>query len=91
MLVVDAGTRELASTTYLFGRSVGTGAAALRGSTLDRQVPRRAACRLAIAYLEPASPPPALRDALAPLPTGGPLDRSARRIDRGQTAVTNTL
>ena len=69
-LVVDAGTRELASTTYLFGRSVGTGAAALRGSTLDRQVPRRAACRLAIAYLEPASPPPALRDALAPLEAG---------------------
>jgi len=64
-LVLDQDTRDVASATFLYGRSVGTGAAALRGTTIDRAVPHRATCRFAIAHLEPAPVAPNTKEALA--------------------------
>jgi tetratricopeptide (TPR) repeat protein len=64
-LVVDAATRDLAGGVFLFDRAVGTGAAALRGVTLDRRMPRRAECRRAIARLRPAPVPSILERELA--------------------------
>lgn len=60
-LVVDAATRDLAGGVFLFDRAVGTGAAALRGVTLDRRMPRRAECRRGIARLRPAPVPTILQ------------------------------
>ena len=64
-LAIDAATRELASGDWLFGRSIGTGAAALRGTAIDRTMPKRAECRAAIAHLRPAPTAPATKDAMA--------------------------
>lgn len=64
-LVVDAATRDLAGGVFLFDRAVGTGAAALRGVTLDRRMPRRAECRRAIAHLRAAPVPSILERELA--------------------------
>lgn len=66
-LVLDAATRELSETTYLFGRSVGAGAAVLRGSTIDRATPHRAACRRALSALAPVPVVPAIAGALGAL------------------------
>lgn len=63
-LVVDAATRDLAGTVFLFDRAVGTGAAALRGVAIDRRMPRRAECRRAIAHLRPAPVPTLLAEEL---------------------------
>ncbi len=64
-LAVDAVTRDLASSVWLFGRSVATGAAALRGTAIDRTMPKRASCRAAIAKLKPVATAPSTRDAMA--------------------------
>ena len=64
-LVLDPRSQALAQSTFLFERGVGAGAAALRGATIDRRVPRRATCRLSIAYLGRPSVPQSLHDALA--------------------------
>lgn len=64
-LAVDGATRELANGVWLFGRSVGTGAAALRGTAIDRTMPKRAACRAAIAKLSAAPTAPVTREAMA--------------------------
>ena len=66
-VVLDAATRELSETIYLFGRSVGAGAAVLRGSTIDRATPHRAACRKALSMLAPVPVVPAVASALGAL------------------------
>lgn len=43
-VTVDAAVRERASPEFLFGRASGGAAGALRGTPVDRAVPRRAAC-----------------------------------------------
>jgi hypothetical protein len=53
-LVLDPGARDAASGLYLFGRQVGSGAAALRGQAIDRRQPRREACRRFVRHLRPA-------------------------------------
>lgn len=63
-LVVDAATREIAEATFLFDRGVGTGAAAFRGTSVDRKVPRRASARLSVAYLKTPRIPDRLRQEL---------------------------
>ncbi|MEM9072107.1 MAG: hypothetical protein AAGE52_26610, partial [Myxococcota bacterium] len=63
-LVVDAATRELCNNVFLFGRSVGTGAAALRGQAVDRNMPRRSLCRATIAKLGPPVVAPITKGAL---------------------------
>ncbi|MBX3249685.1 MAG: hypothetical protein KF901_21085 [Myxococcales bacterium] len=64
-VVVDAVTRDLAGGEFLFDRAVGTGAAALRGTTLDRRTPRRSSCRAAVRHLGPAPVPTVIREALS--------------------------
>lgn len=64
-IVVDQATRELCANVFLFGRSVGTGAAALRGQAIDRTMPRRELCRAGIAELNEDIVPPAIAEALA--------------------------
>ena len=66
-VVVDQTTRELCESVFLFGRSVGAGAAALRGQTIDRRMPRRDRCRASIAALREAIVPPAMVHALEEL------------------------
>ncbi len=63
-IVVDQATHELCANVFLFGRSVGTGAAALRGRAIDRIMPRRALCRASIAKLKTDVVPPAIAEAL---------------------------
>lgn len=66
-LVLDAESREAASTVFLFSRVVGAGAQALKGTALDRGHPRRAECRSAITHLHPPTVPPITEEALAPV------------------------
>lgn len=68
-LVIDAATRDSAGGVFLFDRIVGTGAAALRGTTIDRRRPHRATCRVAVAALQPARLPGLLVEELASLRT----------------------
>ncbi len=66
-LVVDATMRELIGSNYLFSRSVGGGAAALRGAAIDRKNPRRSECRNAIAHLQTPGVARPITAALQPL------------------------
>ncbi|MBW2461651.1 MAG: hypothetical protein JRH11_08385 [Deltaproteobacteria bacterium] len=54
-LLLDPEARGVAATSYLFGRTVNIGVGAVSGFAIDRDYPRRDACRRAIEYL---SPPP---------------------------------
>ncbi|MEM1415412.1 MAG: hypothetical protein AAGH15_10945 [Myxococcota bacterium] len=66
-IALDAATRELAEVRYLFGRSVGAGAAVLRGTTIDRATPHRATCRRALAAVGDPPVAPAVAGALGAL------------------------
>lgn len=66
-VVLDVESREAASRTYLFGRSVSTTSFALRGEAIDRSRPLLEDCRRAVGLLEPAPLPTSLRRALAPI------------------------
>jgi tetratricopeptide (TPR) repeat protein len=68
-LVLDGGARDAASSLYLFGRQVGSGAASLRGQAIDRSQPRRDACRQFVRHLRPAAASPLAEQVLAPLRT----------------------
>ncbi|MGD8318546.1 MAG: hypothetical protein PVH76_12410 [Myxococcales bacterium] len=66
-VVLDVESREAASRTYLFGRTVGTSSFALRGEAIDRTRPLLEDCRRAVGLLAPAPVPASLRDALEPI------------------------
>jgi hypothetical protein len=66
-VVLDVESREAASRTYLFGRTVSTQSFALRGETIDRSGPLLEECRRAVGLLEPAPVPASLRHSLEPL------------------------
>lgn len=66
-VVLDVESREAASRTYLFGRTVSTNSFALRGEAIDRTRPLLEACRQAVGLLEPAPVPPSLRNVLDPV------------------------
>ncbi|MFZ1865684.1 MAG: hypothetical protein WAU39_15780 [Polyangiales bacterium] len=66
-VVLDVESREAASRTYLFGRTVSTTSFALRGEAIDRSRPLLEDCRRAVGLLEPAPVPASLRDALEPI------------------------
>jgi len=65
--VLDVESREAASRTYLFGRSVSTQSFALRGEVIDRSGPLLEDCRRAVGLLRAAPAPASLRRALEPL------------------------
>jgi len=66
-VVLDVESREAASRTYLFGRSVSTQSFALRGEVIDRSGPLLEDCRRAVGLLRAAPAPASLRRALEPL------------------------
>ena len=57
-LVLDEATRDAVEHRYLFGRTIGSCLASVRGFAVDRSVPRRQACRGWISELK-AAPVPA--------------------------------
>jgi hypothetical protein len=66
-VVLDVESREAASRTYLFGRTVSTQSFALRGEVIDRAGPLLEDCRRAVGLLETAPVPASLRHALEPV------------------------
>lgn len=68
-VVLDVESREAASRTYLFGRSVSTSSFALHGEAVDRSRPLLEECRRSVGLLRPAPVPASIRHALEPLKT----------------------
>jgi hypothetical protein len=66
-VVLDVESREAASRTYLFGRSVSTSSFALHGEAIDRSRPLLEQCRHTVGLLQPAPVPASTRQALEPL------------------------
>jgi len=66
-VVLDVESREAASRTYLFGRSVSTTSFTLRGEAIDRTRPLIEECRRGVPLLRPAPVPASTRHALEPL------------------------
>jgi len=66
-VVLDVESREAASRTYLFGRSVSTSSFALHGEAIDRSRPLLERCRQAVALLQPPPVPSSIRHALEPI------------------------
>jgi hypothetical protein len=66
-VVLDVESREAASRTYLFGRTVSTSSFSLRGEAIDRSRPLLEECRRTVGLLKPAPVPASLRHALEPL------------------------
>ncbi|MGB5810695.1 MAG: hypothetical protein WBG86_09210, partial [Polyangiales bacterium] len=66
-VVLDIESREAASRTYLFGRSVSTTSFSLRGEAIDRSRPLVEECRRAVSLLAPAPVPASVRHACEPL------------------------
>ena len=63
-VVLDVESREAASRTYLFGRSVSTSSFALHGEAIDRSRPLLEECRQSVGLLHPAPIPASVRHAL---------------------------
>ncbi len=68
-VVLDVESREAASRTYLFGRTVSTSTFSLRGEAIDRSRPLLEDCRRSLGLLRPAPVPESLRHALEPMKT----------------------
>lgn len=66
-VVLDVESREAASRTYLFGRSVSTSSFALQGEAIDRSRPLLERCRQAVGLLKPPPVPASIRHALEPI------------------------
>jgi hypothetical protein len=66
-IVLDVESREAASRTYLFGRSVSTSSFALHGEAIDRSRPLLEECRQSVGLLHPAPIPASVRHALEPM------------------------
>lgn len=66
-VVLDVESREAASRTYLFGRTVSTSSFALRGEAIDRGRPLLEECRQSVGLLQPAPVPASIRHALEPI------------------------
>ena len=66
-VVLDVESREAASRTYLFGRSVSTSSFSLHGEAIDRGRPLLEECRQAVGLLHPAPVPASIRHALEPM------------------------
>jgi hypothetical protein len=66
-VVLDVESREAASRTYLFGRSVSTSSFALHGEAIDRSRPLLEQCRRSVGLLHPTAVPASIRHALEPI------------------------
>jgi hypothetical protein len=66
-VVLDVESREAASRTYLFGRSVSTSSFALHGEAIDRSRPLLDECRRSVGLVRAAPIAASIRHALEPL------------------------
>ena len=66
-VVLDVESREAASRTYLFGRTVATSSFRLRGEAIDRGRPLLEECRRTVGLLSPPPVPASVRHALEPI------------------------
>ncbi|NCQ61364.1 MAG: hypothetical protein GW913_11945 [Myxococcales bacterium] len=64
-ILLDDPARQGAETHFLFGRTVGTGSAAARGYSLDRDHPRRRDARAALRHLSPLPSARVVEEALS--------------------------
>ncbi len=86
-VVLDVESREAASRTYLFGRTVSTSSFALRGEAIDRTRPLLEQCRRAVGLLEPAPTPASIRHALEPLKVAAAQQESCAFYLKGPLGV----
>ncbi|MFW2390110.1 MAG: hypothetical protein ACN4G0_17370 [Polyangiales bacterium] len=86
-VVLDVESREAASRTYLFGRSVSTSSFALQGEAIDRGRPLLEECRRAVGLLKAAPVPASIRLSLEPLKRAAAGGESATFYIKGSLGV----
>lgn len=86
-VVLDVESREAASRTYLFGRSVSTSSFALQGEAIDRSRPLLEQCRQAVGLLAPAPVPASVRLALEPIKKAAAGSKSATFYVKGPLGI----
>ena len=86
-VVLDVESREAASRTYLFGRSVSTTSFSLRGEAIDRTRPLLEECRQAVSRLHPAPVPASVRHAFEPVKKAAAGSRSVAFYLDGRLGV----
>jgi hypothetical protein len=86
-VVLDVESREAASRTYLFGRSVSTSSFALQGEAIDRGRPLLEECRRSVGLLHPAPVPASVRHALEPIKKAASGTRSQVFYLRGAIGI----
>jgi len=86
-VVLDVESREAASRTYLFGRSVSTSSFALQGEAIDRGRPLLEECRQSVRLLAPAPVPASIRHALEPIKKAAAGSKSATFYLQGSLGV----
>jgi hypothetical protein len=86
-VVLDVESREAASRTYLFGRSVSTSSFALQGEAIDRSRPLLEQCRQAVGLLSPAPVPASVRHAFEPIKEAAAGGKSAAFYLKGPLGI----
>ncbi len=86
-VVLDVESREAASRTYLFGRSVSTNSFALQGEAIDRSRPLLEQCRHAVGLLAPAPVPASIRHAFEPIKKAAAGSKSATFYLKGPLGI----
>ncbi len=86
-VVLDVESREAASRTYLFGRSVSTSSFALQGEAIDRSRPLLEQCRQAVGLLAPAPVPASIRHAFEPIKKAAAGSKSATFYLKGPLGI----
>jgi hypothetical protein len=86
-VVLDVESREAASRTYLFGRSVSTSSFALHGEAIDRSRPLLEQCRQSVGLLMPAPVPASIRHALEPIKKAAAGSKSATFYLKGPLGI----
>ncbi len=86
-VVLDVESREAASRTYLFGRSVSTSSFALQGEAIDRSRPLLEQCRQAVGLLAPGPVPASVRLALEPIKKAAAGSKSAIFYVKGPLGI----
>jgi len=86
-VVLDVESREAASRTYLFGRSVSTSSFALQGEAIDRSRPLLEQCRQAVGLLASAPVPASVRHAFEPIKKAAAGSKSATFYLKGPLGI----
>jgi hypothetical protein len=86
-VVLDVESREAASRTYLFGRSVSTSSFSLHGEAIDRGRPLLEECRQSVGLLHPSPVPASIRHALEPMKKAAAGSQTAAFYLKGELGV----